>query len=274
MDDFGERMKMYEERGGVTAKSLPLLPIMVRLDGKAFHSFTRGLERPFCIPLIKLMDATCEYLVDSVDGCRIGYVQSDEISLVLYSDNTKTQVMFDGRVQKLVSVLASMATAKFNSLLPFFLPERKGLAHFDCRVWQVPTLEEAANALLWRERDAAKNSVAMLAQSEFSHAELQGKSMREMQAMLLAQRNRNWDHLDPRLKRGAFFQRRRHECPMDPALAEWLEAIGQPIPATITKSKVERIDMPSFGTVVNRVGVIFNYENPVVGDDLNSGTDA
>jgi tRNA(His) guanylyltransferase len=143
-DDLGDRMKGYEmaEAGRMLIKTLP---IMIRLDGKAFHTFTKGLKRPYDERLSTLMANTTKYLVEQTNAL-VGYTQSDEISLVLYSDDPLTQVYFDGRIQKLTSVVASMTTMYFNKFMASALPEKADkVALFDCRVWNVPTLEEAAN---------------------------------------------------------------------------------------------------------------------------------
>ena len=160
MDQFGDRMKLYEHQEA-GRRVLPLLPVCARIDGKGFSKFTKGLQRPYDTRLVELMCQTTAYLVQETQAC-IGYTQSDEISLVWYSDEYKSQIFFDRRVQKMVSVIASITTAFFNAHLAEHLPEKAGeLALFDCRVWQVPTLEEAANTVLWREFDATKNSISM-----------------------------------------------------------------------------------------------------------------
>lgn len=195
-DALGSRMKdQYEHR------ARPMLPrrtwTIVRLDGKAFHTYTRGLERPFDQQLMDDMAATTEYLCREVEGCRFGYTQSDEISLIL-TDFTgpKTQAWFDGNQQKIVSISAAMATAKFNELRP------GKLALFDSRAFTIPDPVEVVNYLVWRQTDAMRNSISMAAQAHFSHSELQGKSGSEMQEMLWSVHGVNWNDYPPRFRRG------------------------------------------------------------------------
>ena len=160
-DDFGNRMKMYEKMADT--RLMPLLPICARIDGRCFSSWTRGLDRPYDSRLSSLMVAVARLLVEETNAC-MGYTQSDEITLVLYSPSPNSQVFFDGKLQKTVSVLASAATTFFAQKLPEYLPE-KTIPQFDCRVWTVPNKDEAANAILWREKDSTKNSIQSAARS-------------------------------------------------------------------------------------------------------------
>jgi len=160
---IGDRMKLLEGEEA-KRKFMPVLPICVRLDGKSFHSFCKGLKRPFDKRLSELMVDTTKFLVEE-SNALVGYTQSDEITLIIYSEDYKSQVYFDGRIQKIVSVLSSAATAFFNSKLSEYLPEKANLLpKFDCRAWQVPNKVEAVNVLVWREQDAIKNSISMAAQ--------------------------------------------------------------------------------------------------------------
>lgn len=145
-DGLGDRMKAYE---GIEANRLliPNLPIICRLDAKAFHTWTRSCARPFDFKLQELFDRTAQFLVEKTNAV-VAYTQSDEITLILWNYNKpESEVMFNGRTQKLTSVLASMTTAYFNSIVPEYFDE-KPLAFFDCRVFNVPTLEEAVNNLI------------------------------------------------------------------------------------------------------------------------------
>jgi tRNA(His) guanylyltransferase len=202
-DALGDRMKaQYENR----AKAF--LPrrtyTIIRLDGKAFHTYTRGLDRPYDQQLMDDMAATAEFLCREVGGSRLAYCQSDEISLVLTDfDKPSTQAWFDGGVQKITSVSASLATARFNELRP------GKLAFFDSRVFTIPDPVEVANYLIWRQQDATRNSISMAAQAVFSHKQLFGKSTGQMQEMLWAERNINWNDYDPRFKRGTVASSKR-----------------------------------------------------------------
>jgi tRNA(His) guanylyltransferase len=177
IESLGDRMKVYE---GIEASRamMPRLPILARLDGRAFHTFTRGLERPYDRAFSGCMIRTMQFLVEKFHA-DLAYTQSDEI--MLYWENSSDEMMFGGRFQKWHSVLASTATLGFVREVQQAIPSH---AHkdmtFDCRVWQVPYKQEVYHNFLWREDDATKNSVSMAAQSMFSHKELLGKKGPEM----------------------------------------------------------------------------------------------
>ncbi len=159
MDEFGDRMKVFE---GIEAsrRLMPLLPAMARIDGRCFSNFTRGMRRPYDERLSDLMIATTAYLVEET-GANMGYTQSDEISLTWYSSNFKSQIFFDGKIQKMVSQLAALASVKFNALLPDYFPKSFSwpfsdemvytdlMPVFDTRVWNVPNVVEGANTFLF-----------------------------------------------------------------------------------------------------------------------------
>lgn len=167
-DPMGDRMKAYEEK--YTDPRIEEPYTYVRLDGRGFSKYTKGLIKPFDDQLTDDMQIVTQYLVEKTKAI-LGYTQSDEISLGFET----SKLMFDGKIQKLASVLASMATAKFVALRgPNNLP------HFDARVLGVPTLDELANMFLWRHYDCRRNAVSMTAQSLFSHKELQNKSTNDM----------------------------------------------------------------------------------------------
>lgn len=262
-------MKLYEQiSAGVML--IPNLPVCVRLDGKAFHSWTRGLQRPFDHHLQFLFDTVTAYLVEESNAV-IGYTQSDEITLILYNyGNPGSQIFFDGRVAKLTSVLASMATAKFNAEVPCYLPARSGrLAFFDCRVWNVPNEQEAVNCLLWREQDATRNSIQMVAQFLYSPAQLHGKNSAEMQEMLF-QKGVNWNDYPTRSKRGAYFRRAtvmsKFNAEEMAALPLQHEARRNP-DLMIERKVLQRLEMPPLQKIVNRVEMVFRGAEPVVNKD-------
>ena len=208
-DDLGDRMKGLES-AEAGRKLDTTLPIMVRLDGKGFSKWTYGLERPFDERMSQLMRTVTDFLVKE-SHAQFGYTQSDEITLCLYSDSPERQIFFDGKVQKLNSVLSSFATAKFNSLVNTYFMEdigRKPLAFFDCRVWNVPSLEEATNCVIWRQLDASKNSVSMAARHYYSHKELMNKTCEEMKEMLL-DCGVSWNDYPNFFKIGTLFLRRK-----------------------------------------------------------------
>lgn len=264
-DQLGDRMKTYEmvEAG---RRAEPGLPLLVRLDGKAFHTFTKGLQRPFDERLQALMDATTRHLVKE-SGAILGYTQSDEISLVLHAATERSEHYLGGRFQKLTSILAALATAFFNRRLAEALPEKSEKSPiFDARAWTVPSLEEAANTLLWREQDATKNSIAMAAQARLSHGELHGKSTLEQQALLLERHGVDWNDYPTRSKHGAWFRRvevRRAFTTDELELLPPMHAARKDPDLQVVRHDIQRIEMPPFGRVRNRVGVIFRGEAPV-----------
>lgn len=263
IDKMGDRLKMFE---GIEANRIliPNLPICVRVDGRAFHTFTRGMNRPYDINMSNAMIETMKYLVKKTDAC-IGYVQSDEISLVL---NDSKEPLFGGRIQKLTSIIAAMATAKFNDEIHKKYPE-KPLAEFDCRVWNVPSRTEAANTILWREFDATKNSISMAARSVYSDNQLLGKNSSEKQEMLW-QKGINWDKYPVFFKRGTYARRVVMERKLTPDelkdLPEHHEARKNP-DMVFTRSEIKEIEMPIFSAVENREEVIFDGAEPKVKND-------
>lgn len=268
---LGERMKFFE---GMEAKRIlmPKLPILARIDGKKFSKFTKGLERPYDKRLSDLMVEVTKLLTKEYNAL-ISYTQSDEISLLLYSDNMDSQVPYNGRIQKLVGDMTAFTTLQFNRLLPEYLPDEyvKRYPRFDCRVWNVPTLEEAANVFLWRELDATKNSISMAAQHYFSHKVLQGKNASEMQNMLMLEKGVNWNDYPAFFKRGTYVKRviteRKYTCEELDKLPEKHEARSNPN-LTIKRHDVIALDMPVFKRVMNRVGVIFNDAEPLLAENV------
>jgi len=223
-DSLGDRLKQQEqvEAGRRADHGAPL---MARLDGRAFHTFTRGLPRPYDVRLSSLMIDTARYLVEQTHA-RVGYTQSDEISLVWWNDDpaAESTYLFDGKIQKLTSVLAAMASAYFTRYLPERIPEKADqLAMFDCRVWNVPTKHEAFLNFLWRQDDAIKNSISMAAQAHFSHKRLHAVDS-ESKKQLLRELNKPWEDEPTFFKSGTFVRR---ETQMRPISAEQLAKIPE-----------------------------------------------
>lgn len=187
-DSFGDRMKENYE-----VRSQTYLPRrgyqLLRLDGKAFHTYTKGMERPFDPLLSSVMDSTAAYLCQNISGAKLAYVQSDEITILVTDfDKIDTQAWFDGNVQKIVSISAAMATAEFNRLMYNAKSEYMNtgkVALFDSRVWSISDVFEVENSFIWRQQDARRNSISMAAQSMFSHKELHGKKTKTMREMML-----------------------------------------------------------------------------------------
>ena len=231
-DDLGTRMKTYYEQVPKT-RLVRRMPVAIRIDGKAFHTFTRGFQKPFDEVLGNAMVRTMEYLCKNIQGCVFGYTQSDEITLLLIDYQTlDTCAWFEYEVQKMCSISASMATMAFNKYffeeardwynkqLPstlqceqnivkqwrvYKIAAEKG-AMFDARCFNIPK-EEACNLVYWRQLDATRNSIQMVGQANFSHNELQSKSCNIIQDMLLTQRGINWNNYPTRWKRGVAWKK-------------------------------------------------------------------
>ena len=244
---LGDRMKAQEqiEAGRKCDNTLPLI---ARLDGRAFHTFTRGLERPYDVRLSNLMAETTKFLVRKTQA-RLGYCQSDEITLFWYNAPPKSdrrsysEYMFGGKYQKLTSILAGLASAYFSREVVTVLPEKaEYLPVFDCRVWNVSSLHEVYANFLWRQNDAIKNSVSMLAQSHFSHAELQGKNSMEMKAMLKA-RGIEW-HKEPEFFRvGSFFAKCNRFVKLSDDDLTAIPEHCRPPEGLVMRSFIERLDI-------------------------------
>jgi len=195
---ISDRMKEYERASEI--KLTRRLPMIIRLDGKAFHSWVRktGCVRPFDHALMDMMAGLTKYLCENVSGTVLGYTQSDEISLLVRDDQSiDTEPWFDKRVQKVVSVASSLATYWFNANNAF---EKKVPAFFDARAFVLPE-DEVRNYFIWRQEDATTNSLSMLAQSLYPHEALQRKKWAELQEMCW-RKGHNWNNLLSFEKRG------------------------------------------------------------------------
>ena len=219
---LGDRMKEYE--AVFSTKLVKRMPVVIRLDGCAFRSFTRGLNKPFDEIFIRSMQQTTEALCRDIQGCVFGYVQSDEISLILVDyKNLDSDCWYDNKVQKICSVAASKASRYFNQ---FFISNvaiamkdeaNKGVnftrytkkfftADFDCRAFNVP-VDDVCNCIIWRQRDAERNSIQMLAQSLFRHNEIVGISCKQLQNKMFTEKGVNWNDLSTHCKRGSACKR-------------------------------------------------------------------
>ena len=230
--DLANRMKEYEKRNRYYLQRR--MPVLIRLDMRAGHSYTKGFKRPFDEVFMKTMQETAKYLCENVMNCKLAYVQSDEITLVLVDyEKLNTEAFFDYRVDKLCSIAASVATMAFNKFfiknvdewgynnLPnyteggtsevvdeklmelcncYWKAIEKG-AMFDARVFNIPK-EEVTNCLYWRQLDSTRNSIQMVGQANFSHKELQNKSCNMIQDMLMTQKGINWNDFPTHQKRG------------------------------------------------------------------------
>lgn len=246
---LGTRMKEYE---AVSKNHLMRrTPVIIRLDGRAFHTFTRGLDKPFDSDFVTMMQQTMLHLCENIQGCVLGYTQSDEITLVLVDyQNRDSCAWFDNQVQKIASISASMATLYFNRELSemlrdleedlaaanYSLPQahmyetnskkydkwydKEYRALFDSRVFNLPQYE-VINNLIWRQQDATRNSINSVAQSLFSHKELQGISSKDLQDKMLTERDVNWNDYPTHLKRGC--------CAIKDSEGKWVLDINIPI---------------------------------------------
>lgn len=253
-DEIGDRMKEYEAR--FCPRLMPLLPTLARIDGKAFHTYTRRLDRPFDQGFVNLMRTVTRLLVQETRALA-GYTQSDEITLMYYSPTTQSQIFFDGKAQKMTSVLASMATAHFHNWKGDALGDRvpAAPAFFDCRVWQVPTLCEAANVFVWRELDATRNSVEMLARHYYSHKQLLGKKQSDLHDLLHII-GINWNDCPAYFKRGSYFGWR--EFDIEPELAVTPEEKVSP---PRKRKKVCDLALEPILTYPDRVRTLFGIEH-------------
>ncbi len=196
---LGDRMKDYESLA--STRLMRKLPVVIRLDGKGFSKYTKTLNRPFDGDFAAAMISTTERLCNEIQGSVIGYTQSDEISIILQDwKQYNTDCWYGYNTQKIVSVAASICTATFNSV--FKHPSSKELAFFDARAFNLPSVDEVINYLIFRSNDCARNSVTMLSSAYYSHKELMNKSGAQKQDMLMA-KGINWNNLQPHYKRGS-----------------------------------------------------------------------
>lgn len=230
---LGDRMKAYE---AVTRHVLPRRThTIIRVDGRAFHSYLRGADKPFDEEFMADMDAVAETLCTEISGAAFAYTQSDEIS-ILVTDYASpgTQPWFAGVVPKQISIAASLATAALNALRP----GKRAL--FDARVFTIPDRAEVANYFLWRQRDAVRNSISMAAQAHFSHRQLHGVNTGRMQELLWSQHGINWNDYPDGCKRGrvtvrhtgeretTWVDKRTGETNTTVAMRSWWETGGAP----------------------------------------------
>lgn len=241
------------------------LPIILRLDGNNFSKFTKGLDKPYDERLSKLMIETCKWAVNETNAV-IGFVGSDEITLVLYTDDYyKTQLYYNRKKRKIYSILSAKMSAFFNRELPKYIPEKNDLASFDCRGWNVPNLEEVCNELLVREHSINKNAISMACMTKYSHKELLNKSGATKKKMLL-EKGINFNEYPIHFKRGIYIQRRKvfrqysnielnnlplkHHARMNPNLM-------------VERNEVIELEIISFSQIKNKIDVVFNGLEPI-----------
>lgn len=219
--ELSSRMKEYENT--FKTKLMIRTPIIIRLDGKAFHSYTSTLKDKFDSELMSLMIFTMKYLVDNLQNAKLGYTQSDEISILLVDTETyDTQQTLGGIKSKLESISASMCTAFFNSMKveqEILKSVKQTFALFDSRAFNLPK-DEVANYFIWRQQDATRNSINVLGQSYYSQKQLNGLSTNQIQDLLFKEKNINWNDLEDWKKRGTFYRIKDKPCFSYPILTQ------------------------------------------------------
>lgn len=228
-DALGDRMKDLESRTKTRLNKRTYT--IIRLDGKAFHTFTKGFDRPYDTRLMDAMDYTTKMLCENIQGCKLGYVQSDEISLLLTDfENIGTDAYFDGNIQKIVSITASMASAYFNR---FMLSNgiTENLAFFDSRVFNISEAVEVENYFIWRQQDCVRNSISMTAQSLYSHKELNGVNSSKAQDMCM-EKGVNWNDQPDGFKRGRMITKENYEVFVQNSQKNTFVINGQPVSRT------------------------------------------
>ena len=212
---LGNRMKGYES----VPKNylISRMPVIIRLDGKAFHSLTKYMDKPYDNDFKKIMLDVAYYLATNIQNCKLAYVQSDEISLLLVDYGTlETDAWYANNIQKMVSVSASLATAKFNELFSKFPSDkvRAGceMGMFDSRAFNIPR-EEVVNYFLWRQNDATRNSIQGLGQANYSQKQMNGLRNDEVQEKLFTEKGINWNDTESYFKRGGVVFRGSSQFP-------------------------------------------------------------
>lgn len=258
-DDFGDRMKAYEKNDAT--KLMYGMPVCARIDGRGFSRFTKGFNKPFDEDIMAAMQETCKKLVTDTHAL-IGYVQSDEITLI-WEPKLESPMLFDGKVQKLTSVLAGIATSAFTfEMLDRADPDliRRRAPVFDCRVWNVPNRSEAANVILWRAQDAARNAISAACRAIASTKEMKGLDQAGMKA-LMDDRGIGFDaHYSNVEKYGVLFKRVYRELAFTPVELKKMEDAGVSAPWSVTRSRVEALSTAYFGSwpAQERVNMIFD----------------
>lgn len=260
---LGDKHKTYESRETL-GSFMPGLPVVARLDGRSFHRFTKGLERPYDAKLREAFVETTKYLVQETHAC-VGYCQSDEISLAWPCQDGKP-MLFEGRKQKLVSTLAAMASVKFYEQVCKLLPKKAHLLPtLDARVWQYPSLELATEAFLWREADATRNSLTMAAHAHFSHKELHKAGYAKKHEMLFS-KGINWNDYPAAFKRGVYVQRKLITKELTEQELAAIPEKHRP-QGPVVRSVVKELDLPPLNTVRNQVAVLMFGEDPRTTDE-------
>ena len=261
-----KQCQIFEKAGASTAQFMEGLPIVIRMDGNNFSSFVSGLSEPYDERLSNLMIETCKFAVDETNA-KMGFVGSDEISLVLYSEDYKSQLYYNRVARKIISILAGKVSVFFNNKLKEYLPEKVDSApSFDCRAWNVPNLQEACNALYVREQSIYKNSITMacMGNSLYSHNDIEGVNGRDKQEMLF-KKGINYNDYPVHFKRGVYVQRRKFERVYTPTEIEVLPKMHQARfnpNLVIERTEIRVLELPIFSTITNPIELLFNGDEP------------
>ncbi len=260
---LSDKMKHYEKL--TNQQLLPLIPIIARVDGRAFHSFCKGLQLPYDKRLIDLMTLTTKFLVKETNAL-VGYTQSDEISLIWYTEDMESQIFFDRKISKMTSMLSAMTTLFFNKNLPKYLPEKQDKDPlFDARVFNVPNKIEAIKYLVWRETDATRNSINQAARTLFSHKQLDKKNSSEKQELLFS-KGINWNDYPGCFKRGTYVRsvqvKRKFSVDELDKLPKKHEARNNP-DLEILRTDVEVMDLPPIRQIPDIMETIFQGDENV-----------
>lgn len=214
------------------------------------------------------MQETTKYLCENIQGCVLGYTQSDEISLVLIDYNKlNSSAWFDYEVQKMCSIAASMATMAFNkyflenihlrcesnsdgsikyeTYIPIHQAHLRSSylgAMFDARCFNIPK-EEVTNYIYWRQLDATRNSIQMVGQANFPHKELQNKSCNDIQDMLMTQKGINWNNLPTYQKRGSCVVKEKYCTDNNVMRSRWIIDKKIPIFKSEGREYIEKLIM-------------------------------
>jgi len=261
---LGDACKYFEKNFSLD-NAIPYLPVIIRIDGNNFSKYTSKLKKPFDEGLTDLMIETTKFCVKETNAV-IGYTQSDEITLILYTEDKNTQIYHDGKKQKILSKLTSKLTNFFNDNKNKYI-NNPHKAVFDCRVYQVPSLLWAVNQLIWRENDAVKNSISMVGQEYLGYGRILGLNGNEVQNLLLTEKNINWNDYHSKFKRGTYVKRtetsqsytadelsklpEKHQARMNPEI-------------TLKRNIIQTLELPRITSISNTVEFIFKNQDIIL----------
>lgn len=253
-DELGDKHKKFE--GVSQIKLIPMLPTLARLDGRAFHTLTRNAEKPFDLKIVTSMQETAKQLLDAFNA-DFAYVQSDEITL-----GWNVLDMFDGKIQKMTSLMASHAGVIFDRALQRVKYNYTVVPIFDCRIWQLPTMELAAENVMWREMDATRNSISMTACAHFTTAELHKKGT-NTKLKMLEDKGVMWSAFHSTLKRGTYYKKVQV---LKELTQEELALIPEKHRPTgpVQRNVIQQMDYPKATSITNFGDVLFNNVSVII----------